>query len=112
MKKAEKVVVGRWRITSMEMWDADYCDMEVPAYLAIRNDLMGEFQFGLVQGDIVARVSLVDGLARLEFSWEGCDENDPASGRGWMVVKGDQAEGRIFLHQGDNSSFTAVREDR
>ena len=110
MKKAEKVVVGRWRITGMEMWDADYCDMAVPAYLAVRDDLRGEFQFGLVQGDIVARVSLADGMARVEFSWEGCDENDPASGRGWMVVKGEQAEGRIFLHQGDDSNFTAVRQ--
>lgn len=34
MKKAEKVVVGDWRITSMEMWDADYFDMEVPAHAA------------------------------------------------------------------------------
>ena len=29
-----------------------------------------------------------------------------------MVVKGDQAEGRFFLHQGDDSSFTAVRQAR
>jgi hypothetical protein len=26
-----------------------------------------------------------------------------------MEVKGDQAKGRIFLHQGDDSDFTAVR---
>ena len=111
MKKTEKVVLGRWRITGMEMWDVDYYDMEVPAYLAIRDNLLGEFQFGLVQGSLDARVSVVDGLARVEFSWEGCDENDPASGRGWMVVKGDQAEGRFFFHQGDDSRFTAVRQD-
>ena len=24
MKKAEKLVVGTWRITGMEVWDADY----------------------------------------------------------------------------------------
>ena len=112
MKKAEKVVVGRWRITGMEMWDADYYDMEVPAFIAIRDNLRGEFQFGLVQGGLTGHVSLVNGLARVEFSWEGGDENDPASGRGWMVVKGDQAEGRFFLHQGDDSSFTAVRQAR
>lgn len=112
MKKAEKVVVGRWRITSMEMWDADYYDMEVPAFLEIRDNLRGEFQFGLVQGSLDARVSLVDGLARVEFSWEGGDENDPASGHGWMVVKGDQAEGLFFMNQGDDSNFTAVREDK
>ncbi len=109
MKKTEKVVVGDWRITSMEMWDADYFDMEVSAYITIREDLLGEFQFGLVQGGLDARVSVSAGVARVEFSWEGGDENDPASGRGWMEVKGDQAKGRIFLHQGDDSDFTAVR---
>ena len=81
--------------------------MEVPAHSTIREDLLGEFQVGLVQGGLDARVSA--GVARVEFSWEGGDENDPASGRGWMEVKGDQAKGRIFLHQGDDSDFTAVR---
>lgn len=28
MKKREKVAVGSWRITSMEVWDADHFDME------------------------------------------------------------------------------------
>ena len=88
MKKAEKAVLGTWRITGMEVWDADYFDMEAPAHITVRSDLTGEFQFGLVQGDLDARVS---------------------SGRGWMVVTADQAEGRIFIHLGDDSAFTAVR---
>jgi hypothetical protein len=111
MKKGEKTVVGTWRITSMEVWDADYFDMETPAHMTIRADLAGEFQFGLVQGDIDARVGADDGVARVEFSWSGFDENDPMSGRGWFVVTGDQAEGRIFIHLGDDSDFTAVRQD-
>ncbi len=77
MKKSEKTVVGTWRITDMEVWDADYFDMEVPAHLTIRKDLTGTFQFGLVQGDLDARVSVTEGVARLEFSWSGADENDP-----------------------------------
>ncbi|MDO5691110.1 MAG: hypothetical protein Q4G70_01335 [Pseudomonadota bacterium] len=109
MKNAKKTVAGTWRIASMEVWDADYFDMEVPAHITIRNDLTGEFQFGLVKGDLDARVSMTEGVARLEFSWSGADENDPASGRGWMAVTGDQARGRIFIHQGDDSAFTAVR---
>jgi hypothetical protein len=109
MKKSEKAVVGTWRITGMEVWDADYFDMEVPAHITIRNDLTGTFQFGLVQGDIDARVSLTDGVARVEFSWSGIDENDPMSGRCWMEVAGDQSQGRIFIHLGDDSAFTAVR---
>lgn len=111
MMKSAKPVVGTWRITGMEVWDADYFDMEVAAHVTIRNDLTGEFQFGLVQGDIHARVSAADGVGRVLFSWSGFDENDPMSGRGWLDVTGDQAQGRIFIHQGDDSAFTAVRQD-
>ncbi len=109
MTKSEKVVVGTWRITGMEAWDADYFDMEAPAHITIRDDLTGAFQFGLVQGDIDARVDVVDGVARVEFSWSGVDENEPVSGRGWLDMTGDQAEGRMFIHLGDNSAFTAIR---
>ena len=109
MNQSAKAVVGTWRITSMETWDADYFDMEVLAHITIREDLTGEFQFGLVQGDIDARVSLVDGVAHAEFSWAGFDENDPMSGRGRMAVTSDQAQGRIFIHLGDDSGFTAIR---
>lgn len=109
MKKANKAVVGTWRITGMEVWDADYFDMEVPAHITIRDDLTGEFQFGLVQGDLDARVSLTDGVARAEFSWSGFDENDPMSGRGWLKTTGNQAEGRILIHLGDESGFSAER---
>jgi hypothetical protein len=111
MKKAEKLVVGDWRITGMEVWDADYFDMEVPAHITIRKGLTGEFQFGLVQGDLDGRVDVTNGVVRLEFSWSGFDENDPMSGRGWMRVDGDQAEGRIFIHLGDDSAFTASRQN-
>lgn len=109
MKKSENVVVGSWRITDMEVWDADYFDMDVPAHITIRSDLTGEFQFGLVQGDLDARVSSADGVARVAFSWSGVDENNPVSGRGWLDVTGDEAQGRIFIHLGDDSAFTAVR---
>jgi hypothetical protein len=112
MKKAEKVVEGYWRITGMEVWAADYFDMEVPARITVRNDLTGQFQFGLVQGDIDARVSMADGVLRVDFSWSGFDENDPMSGRGWMQICGNQAEGRIFIHLGDDSAFTAVRQEK
>ena len=110
MKNAEKAVLGTWRITCMEAWDADYFDMEVPAHITIR-DRTGTFQFGLVQGELEGRVSLTGGVARVAFSWSGFDENDPVSGRGWLDVTGDQAQGRIFIHLGDDSTFTAVRLD-
>lgn len=110
MKNTESSIVGQWRITSMETWDADYIDMEVPAFISVRDDLTGQFQFGLVQGDLDGRVTVVDGEVRIDFSWSGFDENDPMCGRGWMQINGDHAEGQIFIHLGDDSGFTAVRQ--
>lgn len=55
-------------------------------------------------------MEIVDGTPRFDFSWSGFDENDPMSGRGWLRVDGDQAEGRIFIHLGDDSGLKAVRQ--
>ncbi|WP_139559463.1 hypothetical protein [Methylotetracoccus oryzae] len=111
MKQANKAVIGQWRITDMEMWDAEYFDMEVPTYVTVRENLTGSFQFGLVQGELDGRIGVIGGYPRLEFSWSGSDENDEASGRGWLQVTGNAAEGGIFIHQGDDSRFSATRQD-
>jgi hypothetical protein len=103
--------VGDWRITEMEVWDADYFDMEVPAYITIRKDLTGEFQFGLVQAQLDGKIESADATSRLAFTWSGFDENDPVNGRGWFRATGDQAEGRIFIHLGDESGFKAERAE-
>lgn len=110
MKKMDRAFVGQWRITEMEAWDADYLDMEVPAHITIRKDLTGEFQFGLVQGELDGRAEVLDGAPRFDFSWEGSDDNDPMSGRGWLRVEDDHAEGRIFIHCGDESGLKAKRQ--
>lgn len=84
MKKSLQVATGTWRITSMEVWDAEYVDMEAPAHVTIRDDLTGIFQFGLGQGDIDGRVGEVDGVACVEFSWSGADETTQQAGAaGW-----------------------------
>lgn len=109
MKKMEKAVIGNWRITGMDVLDADYVDMEVPAYITIRKDLTGEFQFGLMQAQLDGKIESANASSRLAFSWSGFDENDPVNGRGWLTATGDQAEGRIFIHLGDESGFKAER---
>ena len=109
MKKAPNIFIGNWRITEMELWDTDYFDMEVLAHIAIRKDLTGEFQFGLVRGQLDGRVETNGDTTRFEFSWSGFDENDPMTGRGWLQVIDDQAEGRIFIHLGDDSCLKAER---
>jgi hypothetical protein len=47
---------------------------------------------------------------RLAFSWDGEDEMDPVSGRGWAIINEDgQLVGRLYFHDGDDSGFTAER---
>jgi hypothetical protein len=36
---------------------------------------------------------------------------DPAQGRGWAVMKGEELHGMIFLHGGDDSEFVATKKD-
>ena len=50
-----------------------------------------------------------DGESAVEWTWEGNDEMDPAHGRGWAVVQGDELHGMIVFHGGDNSEFVARR---
>jgi hypothetical protein len=56
-----------------------------------------------------SRTEAVDGRERIEFSWEGGDELDPVSGRGWAVIENKELHGRIFFHLGDDSTFRARR---
>jgi hypothetical protein len=101
---------GRWRITSMEMWDQEFVDAEVEGYFEFRPSGQGSFQFGYVSGEIDYRDTMWDGKASVEWSWDGNDEMDPAQGRGWAVIDGDEIHGLIAFHQGDESEFVAKRK--
>jgi hypothetical protein len=101
---------GTWIITEMELWDAEYSNMEIQAYIRIGVDGLGDFQFGLVSGEIDGEVVKLGKAERFEFTWEGQDEMDPVSGSGWLKSTGQNGvEGRIKLHLGDGSTFQAVR---
>jgi hypothetical protein len=102
---------GTWRIVEMEAWDRDACDLLGPAHFTFGRDGLGTFRFIAVEGDMDYRFGARDGKPLVEFSWSGHDENDPASGRGWAVVDSDVLTGRIFIHRGDDSAFTAKRGD-
>ena len=109
MKATFKPFVGTWVIAEMEAWDLEYVSMEVPGHFTFKKDGTGHFQFGLVQGEMDCRLENIDGKVRMEFSWEGQEELDPASGRGWALIENEELQGRIFFHQGDDSAFRAVR---
>jgi hypothetical protein len=103
-------VAGRWRIVEMDVWDSDAIDLLGPAFLEFDRKGQGSFRFVAVEGWMDVRPAEHGEAHAVEFSWEGHDELDDASGRGWAVV-GDDGDltGRIFFHLGDDSTFRAVR---
>ena len=103
---------GTWHILEMEMWDEDYFNMEVQAFILIEPNGIGNFQFGLVSGTLDGDVLKTGKEERFEFTWEGQDENDPILGSGWLKLSGkDKVRGSIKIDLGDRSSFIAVRAE-
>lgn len=99
---------GRWRITWMETWPQDYVDLVEPGYVRFTGT-EGEFMFGAVRGWLDVRYSEVE--RRVDFSWQGDDEGDECCGRGWFVLgDGGKAEGRLFIHMGDESAVHLSKE--
>ena len=102
-------IAGSWYIDSMELWDRDYLDLEVRAHLTFDRNRLGSFQFGAVRGGIDYRLSRSDDHYKVEFTWEGFNDADMSSGRGYGNLIGGHLEGRFFFHNGDDSAFLATR---
>lgn len=101
---------GTWHIQSMDLWDEDFLNMETQAYIEIKSNKTGSFQFGLVSGNIDGDVTKVNGQEIYMFSWEGNDECDHAFGSGWCSLQdGKTMNGEISFHRGDCSGFQATR---
>jgi len=101
---------GTWHIYRMELWDEDYFNMDVQAYIEIKPDNHGLFQFGLVSGDMDGRIIDYSDVKRFDFTWDGNDDCDHASGSGWVIMKEkDMIEGEFRVHNGDSSTFSARR---
>ena len=94
----------------MELWEQDAFELLGQARFVFAGDGLGEFGFIAVRGQMDCRFGARDGAPFVEFSWEGDDEGEPAFGRGWAVVNGDELVGRIFFHRGDDSAFRATRK--
>lgn len=94
----------------MSVWDRDAIDLLGPGFIEIKADGTGTFRFIAVDGYLDCRFDERDGQRIVEFSWDGHDEGDPVSGRGWARPAPDGSlHGHIFFHMGDDSDFRAVR---
>lgn len=101
-----------WRIDEMELWDRDDLDLVCPAFIEFAPGGSGRFAFVAVEADIDCRDGARDGHPAVEFSWDGNDDGDPVSGRGWAALSSNvMLQGRIYFHHGDDSGFRATRLD-
>ena len=106
-------IIGRWRITYMDNWDQEAIDLVQPGFIEFDDDGLGGLGFIVVTGELDCRDADRDGRPGVEFSWQGSDEGDDVSGRGWAALNPDGTlEGHIYFHLGDDSAFRAERFNR
>ena len=109
--KKEQPLEGRWRITDSSSWSPEDLDLAGPAFIVFERDGSGEMQLVAIEATLDYRVSQRDGDWLVEFSWSGFDEGDEVSGRGSARIQGGLLKGKLFIHQGDSSTFVANYED-
>jgi len=79
-------------------------------FIEFGEDGLGSLGFIVVTGDLDSRDADRDGQPGVEFSWQGSDEGDDASGRGWATLSHDGTlEGHIYFYLGEDSGFRAER---
>ncbi len=97
-------LTGKWRIVEMDLWDTNFVDLVEPTYIAFDENGLGQFVFGAVTGGLDCR----DTPSGVDFTWQGHDEMDEASGSGWARLDPEGTlSGEIRCHLGDESGFKA-----
>jgi hypothetical protein len=110
VKQRFEEIVGL--IVDTELWDVEDLDSMEPAHVTLKPRGHGRLGLLAIEAELDYRVVQRDGLPAVEFSFEGSDEGDRISGRGWAALNGEQLRGRLFFNQGDDSGFTARRSER
>lgn len=107
-----KTLRGKWRIIEMDLWDAEAIELLGPAFIEF-NGRTGSFRFIAVECSMDVRSPAERTKHDAEFSFEGFDDCDTTSGRGWASLAEDGSlTGRIYFHMGDDSGFRAVPAKR
>ncbi len=99
-----KAFQGSWEIIETEMWDKEALDLTETAYIHFNGDT-GNFHLICIDGQMDVEYK----EERAEFTWFGNDENDTASGHGWVVVDDDKLRGKIYFHNSDDTTFIATK---
>jgi hypothetical protein len=94
-------VRGKWRVVETPEYD-----MAGPGSYILFAEDGGEFALDCLTGSIHGRC---EGNA-VEFTWDGSDEMERASGRGWAeLLDNGSLEGEICIGGGDDIPFLAHR---
>jgi hypothetical protein len=94
----------------MGNWDQEVIDLVQPGFIEFGADGLGGLGFIVVTGGLDYRDADRAGRPGVEFSWQGADEGDEVSGRGWAALNADGTlEGHIYFYLGDDSAFRAER---
>lgn len=95
---------GKWEIVEMDAWDKKAIDLVEPGYIEFGSGKSGLLHFICIYADINFQINKDN---KAMFSFQGNDEGHTISGRGWAKIKNSDLYGRIFIHNGDESSFKA-----
>jgi hypothetical protein len=99
-------VLGKWRITSADLWDTDYLDLVESAYIRFDEGGHGEMAFGALQAGLECETA----VSIIFFSFEGSDEMDPVRGTGTAELAEDGTlDIEIAYHYGDEAQLKAHR---
>jgi hypothetical protein len=99
-------LIGKWRIVEADLWDGEYLDMLEPAFFEFQRDGHGEVRFGCVVGGLDCSYS----STAVDFTWQGHDEMDEASGDGLALLEDDGSLAVEFsFHNGDDATFKAKK---
>jgi hypothetical protein len=100
--------VGKWKIVEMDEFDQDI-DTEEFGQITFEKGGSGGFHFGCVVASLDWRYD--DSIDRVDFTFEGSDEETEVTGRGWakIEVKPKLMSGKIVFHLGDESEFKALK---
>lgn len=103
---SSKRIIGRWRITAMDNWDQGSRRPGRARLHQVRRAVLGELGFIAVSGELDCRDADRDSRPGVEFSWQGSDEGDDVSGRGWATLNPDDTlDDHIYFHLCDESAF-------
>ena len=106
MTTSKHPMIGKRRITGMELRDNEFIDLLGPGYTQFHPDGGGEFVFGALQG----RLDCHQGQTSIHFTRAGHDQTDETPGDGDAQLEENATlTGDIRFHLGDGSSFTARR---